>query len=107
MNNYEQQGRKIGKDLYPTLSEDHQALIGFGRVSKELIDLFQKGLRDELAKKILIETWSIPKEIAQNMTLDDLQKIKDVIYPYVIEGYTKGFVLGLMDGATDANKMLV
>ena len=95
---HKEQGRMVGTKLYPTLSDEHKTVISLGMTPQELITSFQTMSREKLAKDEQ-EKWLIPDHY--------FQRLVDGIDQSVIDDMTLGFVLGLMNAATEAGRMKV
>ena len=93
-------GHAIGKGIYNSLSENDQAVIGFGMAPKWFMDVAMDKIKTRLAE-ILAEKWGYAGDTSA------IKLLKDSIKKDVCTAIERELISGLFDGAKAAGKMVV
>lgn len=93
----ESQGRTVGKELYPELTDDDKALIAFGMTPITIIDIASNRYRETVAQHVNDAIFD---------GLADTPNLATALKPEFVEAFQRGLVLGLMDGAENHGAMI-
>ncbi len=89
----------IGQGIYDMLSEEHKAIVSFGMIPLEIIELFESNY-----KKVLVEKWCAK----QGLTVDDfITDLTEEIPQEMVNDATHKVTIEIFTAAQKAGKMLV
>jgi len=103
LRNLEGVGREAGNDAYSYLSEENQAVVAFGMIPYESVKKFEDQMRASMidqSRESVATTYGMDKKDIKEEWIK-----KDPIQKW-LNACTRGFSLGMFDGAKEAGKMI-
>ena len=90
-------GKSWGEAKYYVLDENQIALVAFGLFPKEVIDEGEDYFRDAVARRITARL--APDKL-------NVEIMKSCVHQFLVNAFSKGTVLGLMESAKECDKMI-